>query len=221
MQRLTQYQKEITDYITKGRLDQAIKRLSEIVKEGDLKDEIVLHHSNLSDLEQEQRQNLLKKDDYRIAKSKVKTAILSIKSQLTENDLKTELELQELRLERLCVVTAKKSENKSTFKKLLNANYFKNVAYCSYEEALAKDQKEIDFYIYDYAKDHDDVLKAIICEREKPVLIFVRGYIEWIKNGKYNPDRYTMANTTFTIHSRLNEMIETQKWLDRYKDEEE
>ena len=214
---LEQYKKEIENYIIDDKLGDAMKRLNEILKDEKLRDEIIGHNRKFNATEREKRTGTLENEYYTTTISKIQTAILTIKRELKDDDLRDDLEIKESRFERLCVVAEPDSEHKQKFEKLLNTNYFKDVIYCDYEQVKNQDVRLTDreIYIFDYKEDQEDLLKTLLKKQDgPPVLIFIRGQLRWLFEPEYK-DRYATANSIFTFHSRLSEILETLKWLER------
>jgi len=212
---LVQLKLELKKLIIYG-VGDVLKRLGDIFNPGSKKyNELLIHRAAyelvMKDIRLEQL-NHLNSNQQLINLTKKMLAFIEI---LEEEDILAPVPFQDLTYKSI-LIACKIPERKSFFEELFPKSYFKNV-YC--ENSIEKlPTKNIDIIIYDDFPAHPDgkidtVLKHYL-ENTEPVLLWYGIYSNLIK--KY-PEKAYSANSVFSLHSRLQEMINFLKYKEQAK----
>ncbi len=207
---LPTYQKQLEQYIVKDQLDKALKRLVEILHEGQKRDDVLGYLSRLAALEKERKADTMEEREYTIQRNKLLELTLQEKSKLTLADLDPALELREGILERLVVYCT--TERQSFFARLLDPSVFKHIDYLSYAASVPP---HTDVIIYDYIPTQETALQQLIKRNEGPaVLIMTYPHLPWLRDEQYR-DRCATANSIYSLGARLQELITVREWMNR------
>lgn len=206
---VNKYKNQIEQYINKNQLDQALKRLLEIVANDEVRNEVITYGSRLTEIEQQKHLNTINTKEYQQEKNRLRTAILHLKDHRLDGNLDPEIERLEDILERLVVYSS--SSRQPFFARLLNTEVFKHVSYLDYQEEY---EQYTDVIIFEYQQEQEARLQQLLLSGGPPVLILVYNQLEWLFKEKYR-DRYATANSIYSLGARLNELITVQKWMNK------
>jgi hypothetical protein len=206
---IKKYKNQIEQYINKNQLDQALKRLLEIIANDEVRNEVITYGSRLTEIKQQKNLNSINTEEYQLEKNRLRNAILDLKDHRLEGNLDPEIERLEDILERLVVYSS--SSRQSFFARLLNTEIFKHVSYLDYQE---KYEPYTDVIIFEYQQEQEARLQQLLLSEGPPVLILVYQQLNWLFEPQYR-DRYATANSIYSLGARLNELITVQKWMNK------
>ncbi len=210
---LAQYRYEIDHFMANNHLEQALKRLLELVADTAVEEKIMLQSRRLAELEERERNGVMTFDLYSTEKGRIARAINGIKNELSAAMLRPDLELREGRFERLAVICSTTRE--AYFERLFNSHYFRNIRYHHHEHELKQTVTNTDIFIFDYQDESQDpILKSLLLADGPPVLIHTSGtQIKWLWSEARYQDRYSAANSIYSLYARLEEMLAVKKWM--------
>ncbi len=210
MANLIQLKKELRDIITNN-LGNALKRLMTVLnKDREIYDEFILLKMRFKTWRSKKNAGVETNENINIEKNALARDMLQFIRRLEEGDLSPTYHLMEETHEKILVV-CKSEERINYMKKLLPEEYFVNVDYSQPREKI--DVKEKDIILFDNQpyedENNDDGLLLHYCGQSDGVILYFGGFLKIINNY---PEKVYATNSVFSIHARINEMIEFLKY---------
>lgn len=171
--------------------------------------EVIVLHSRLEHLQQKQRKGTLRGEEENVLLRELTDSILSLIDTITDEEAAT-YDLGNAIFKRILVV-CKSAEREEYMRALFPEQYFKGVEYeISERPRPAVSVNKFDLIVFDNFPSGDpadahDLLRYYLNDTQPYVLYFSSQYLPWL--GKDYPEKAYFANSVFSIHARIEEMM--------------
>ncbi|MFM9949041.1 MAG: hypothetical protein ACKV1O_13960 [Saprospiraceae bacterium] len=179
--------------------------------------EVILLHYRLQDLQQKQRKGTLRAEEENVLLRELTDSILSLIDTITPEEAAT-YDLENAIFKRILVV-CKSAEREEYLRALFPEEYFKGVEFdVSERPRPAASVNKFDLVVFDNfpsddPNDTNDLLRYYLNDTKPYLLYFSSQYLPWL--GKDYPEKAYFANSVFSIHARIEEMVLYLKYRPR------
>lgn len=179
--------------------------------------EVFLMLMRLEDLLQKRRKGTLRAEEEKVLTNELNDGILSLIDTITPEEAAT-YDLENAIFKRILVV-CKSAEREEYMRALFPEEYFKGVEYdVSERPRPAASVNKFDLVVFDNyppgeMNDDHQLLRYYLNETEPYLLYFNSLYLPWL--GKEYPEKAYFANSVFSIHARIEEMMMYLKYSTR------
>jgi len=177
--------------------------------------EVILLHYRLQDLQQKQRKGTLRGEEENVLLRELTDSILSLIDTITDEEAAT-YDLENAIFKRILVV-CKSAEREEYMRALFPEQYFKGVEYEVSERPRAvASVNRFDLVVFDNTphgdkEDPHELLKYYL-EQTTPYLLYFGQLLPLLYNY---PEKAYFANSVFSIHARIEEMVLYLKYRPR------
>jgi len=179
--------------------------------------EVIQLHSRLQELQQKQRKGTLRAEEENVLARTLTDNILDLIDTISPEEAAT-YDLENAIFKRILVV-CKSAEREDDMRALFPEQYYKGVEYyISGQPRPAASVNKFDLVVFDNfppgeMNDDHELLRYYLNETEPYLLYFNSLYLPWL--GKEYPEKAYFANSVFSIHARIGEMMLYLKYRGR------
>lgn len=206
-------QRQLQDLLVQN-IPEVLQQLRQIFADNkDSQHDVILQLQRFNLAQSEFNKGILPVEPYKLELNRISSAILNLIDRITPEEAAA-FELEEAIFKRILVV-CKSAARENAMRDLFPLQYFKGVEFdVSEKPRPAESVNQFDLIIFDNFplgdKDDPQELLRYYLDNTKPYLLYV-GFGPQNPLLNQYPEKTYFANSVFSIHARLNEMIQYLK----------
>lgn len=200
--------KDLTTLFTKNNYGELIKQLSEIfdpIKSKNCLEVVTMKSAVLEDLKYKKRMGVMDSKDYELELAKLRAVLLGLIEDISEEEAKA-YHLRNAIFKKILVV-CKQQERIEVMQTLFSERYYKAVEY-THQFLATAEIANFDLVVFDnYPKDIFSSIPPLLIDYLEQTTAYILYYGSTLSDLHSYSDRVYYANSKFSLHSRLQEML--------------